>query len=59
MDDKNLGPRVCGIQCECVNCRYHAKDNTCHAGSVKVGSHDAIRCGETCCETFSSCGSKC
>ena len=25
MDDKNLGPRLSGIQCECVNCRYHAK----------------------------------
>ncbi len=49
----------CTIHCECVNCRHHSTDNTCHAGTITVGCHDANRCGETHCETFSSCGSQC
>ena len=52
--ERNKNSRIPGIHCDCVNCRYHAEDDSCHAKSVSVGSRDAIRCGETRCETFSN-----
>ena len=44
------------IRCECVNCKYHTREDSCRADSITVGSRDAVRCGETCCETFSGGG---
>ncbi len=47
-----------GINCEVKNCVFHDKDNNCLAGSIKVGSPNAIHESETKCETF-ECSEDC
>lgn len=44
--------KVSGVGCGVVSCKYHSKDNSCCAGHIKVGSVNAIKKGETYCETF-------
>ena len=40
------------VGCDVVNCVYHGKDGRCHAESINVESHSAIRKAETFCGTF-------
>ncbi len=44
--------RLSGVGCDVVNCVYHGKDGHCHADSINVESHSAIRKAETFCGTF-------
>ncbi len=41
-----------GVGCDVVSCKYHGTDGHCHAGSIVVESHSAIRKAETFCGTF-------
>ena len=44
--------KLSGVGCDVINCKYHGKDNHCHADSITVESHSAIRKAETFCSTF-------
>lgn len=44
--------KINGIVCNVETCVYHAKDNSCHAGTIKVGGCTACDCDQTCCDTF-------
>lgn len=46
------GDKLPGVGCDVINCRYHGADNHCHADSIVVESHAAIRKAETFCGTF-------
>lgn len=41
-----------GVGCDVVNCKYHGGDDRCHADSIIVESHNALRKAETFCGTF-------
>lgn len=45
---------LCRVGCDVTSCIYHSKDNCCCAESINVGSPNAVRKGETYCETFKS-----
>lgn len=49
---EKTGDRLKGVGCDVVNCVYHGKDGHCHADSINVESHSAIRKAETFCGTF-------
>ena len=34
------------------NCVYHTMNDSCKAGTIKVGNSTANCCSETCCDTF-------
>ena len=40
------------IKCTVKNCVYHTMNDSCKAGTIKVGNSTANCCGETCCDTF-------
>lgn len=40
------------VDCVVSNCVYHAENNTCSAGKIKVGNGAAKQAQETCCDTF-------
>lgn len=48
----SCGDRLPGVGCDVVSCKYHGTDGHCHAESIVVESHSAIRKGETFCGTF-------
>lgn len=41
-----------GIDCDVTSCKFHGTDNSCHADSIAVESHNAMRAAETFCATF-------
>ncbi len=49
---KSWDDQLSAVGCDVINCRYHGKDNHCHADSIVVESHSAIRKAETFCGTF-------
>ena len=49
MSDNN---KINGIVCHVENCTYHEKDNSCIAGSIKVGTTSTCECNEHTCDTF-------
>ena len=53
--DVNKSNKISGVGCGVVSCKFHAKDNTCCAGCITVGSTNAVKKGETYCETFEPC----
>ncbi len=36
--------KINGIVCNVENCKYHAKDDTCFAGTIKVSCYDNNNC---------------
>ena len=52
MNDNHYEDKLNGVFCDVINCRFHGKDNFCHAESIVVESSNAIRKGETFCGTF-------
>ncbi len=40
------------VECSVKNCVYHAENNVCAAGHIKVGGATADSTKETCCDTF-------
>ncbi len=50
--DEKSNEKVDGINCSVSNCEYHGGGNTCHAGSIKVGTEYAGSKDETICATF-------
>ena len=53
MANQDFGGRLNGVICDVVNCKFHGKDNFCHADAINVASSEAVRMGETFCSTFS------
>lgn len=50
--NSNLSEKLSGVGCHVESCKYHGKDNYCHANAISVGSENAIRKAETYCGTF-------
>lgn len=46
------GDKLPGVGCGVVNCKFHGRDNCCHADSIVVESQSALRKAETFCGTF-------
>ncbi len=46
------GGKLPGVGCDVTSCKYHGRDNCCHAECINVESHSAIRKSETFCGTF-------
>lgn len=40
------------VACSVKNCVYHAENDVCNAGKIKVGNGSAVKAEETCCDTF-------
>ncbi|MEE1053259.1 MAG: DUF1540 domain-containing protein [Acutalibacteraceae bacterium] len=40
------------ISCSVKNCVHHTENDSCSAGTIKVGNRTACTCSETCCDTF-------
>ncbi|MBQ8648681.1 MAG: DUF1540 domain-containing protein [Clostridia bacterium] len=51
MSDCKCETNYC-IECSVSNCKYHAENDTCSAGKIKVGNTTASTISETCCDTF-------
>ena len=51
-NNKSEQTKVRGVGCDVVSCRFHGPEDTCHAGSINVESHSAVRKAETFCGTF-------
>ena len=44
--------KINGIVCHVQDCEYHAKDNSCVAGSIKVGSCVSCSGTDAQCDTY-------
>ncbi len=40
------------VMCDVKNCVYHAENDVCNAGKIKVGNGSASTYKDTCCDTF-------
>ncbi len=40
------------VACNVKNCVYHAENDVCNAGKIKVGNGAANTAMDTCCDTF-------
>ncbi len=44
--------KINGIVCHVQDCEYHAKDNSCEAGCIKVGSICDCHSTDAVCDTY-------